>query len=96
MLAWFYVLCVFLLAIYGVNGFLLTLIYWFKPRTPTAILSPCVTPRRASRFTAEGDCPLPCTVLFGAGEGRGGGIPIVTIQLPIFNERYVVERLLGA
>lgn len=69
MLEWLYVACLLLLAVYGVNSFLLTLIYWLKPRAENP------TPaNRPSSFTW----------------------PIVTVQLPIFNERYVVERLLNA
>ncbi len=68
MLEWIYVLCVILLALYGANSFLLTLIYWLKPR------------------------PVPSSPLLE----KGGEVPIVTVQLPIYNELFVVERLLNA
>ncbi len=71
MLEWIYVVCLLLLAACGANSFLLTLIYWFRPRKDTALVQ-----------------WLPPAV--------GEALPVVTIQLPIFNELYVVERLLGA
>ena len=69
MLEWLYAICVLILAAYGLNSFVLTLIYWFHPRTeqPTA--------------------DLPRTF---------ASLPSVTVQLPVYNERYVVERLLSA
>ena len=69
MLEWLYAICVLILAAYGLNSFVLTLIYWFHPRT--------------EKPTAD----LPRTF---------ASLPSVTVQLPVYNERYVVERLLSA
>src|SRR5512141_2727440 len=69
MLEGLYVASLLILALYGINSLVLTLIYWLKPRS------------------ADG----PSSALIA-----GRQLPVVTVQLPIFNERYVVERLLAS
>ncbi len=65
-----YVASLLILALYGINSLVLTLIYWLKPRRAPSQLA--------------------------AGRPGESEAPVVTVQLPIYNERYVVERLLGA
>ncbi|MBI3733999.1 MAG: glycosyltransferase, partial [Chloroflexi bacterium] len=83
MLEWLYLICLCLLAVYGANSAVLTLIYWFKPRQP-----------------APGEPLASLSLRPTLGEGSGvrepAAWPTVTVQLPVYNERYVVERLLDA
>lgn len=101
-LEFLYLLSVILLAVCGLNSLLLTSLYCRqmgraakrqagKPtnwRTGEATKRRIVTPQIANDLSPFAHSPFASTCPVGS--------PFVTVQLPVYNERHVVERLLGA
>lgn len=84
LLAVLYGLVTLWLAVYGLNSWVLVVLYWLRGRRP---LPAPATPR--VQLPANGDSWAATAVLCAH-------LPTVTVQLPVYNERHVVERLIDA
>ena len=77
-----YVAVLLVLSAYGSHRYYMAYLYYrHKFRLPT--------PKRRFTDLASPSSPSPL-------QGEVGGLPRITVQLPIFNEMYVVNRLIGA